>query len=128
MTDRYLFFSNKELKCHCGKCSFGQNDMDPFFMSKLIELRMDAGFPFPATSAFRCIDYDKKLNGSGIHSAGHAIDIAVYGHRAYWIITHAGKYFTGIGIKQTGPCKGRFIHLDDAYHSIDHPRPWVWTY
>lgn len=129
MNDRYLFFSDRELKCKCGRCAFGQNDLDPFFMSKLIDLRMSAGFPFIVYSAYRCPYWDIQVGGAGIHSTGHAIDIGCYGQRALWIISHAWKYdLKGVGIKQHGPHKHRFIHLDDIYKSEKHPRPFIWSY
>jgi len=129
VANRYMFFSERELKCKCGQCAFGQNDMDPFFISKHIDLRMDAGFPFKVNSAYRCPYWDIQVGGSGIHSTGHAIDIGCYGERALWIMSNACKYeLQGIGIKQHGPYNQRFIHLDDIYRSDKHPRPWPWTY
>jgi hypothetical protein len=128
MVDRYMFFSADELRCHCGKCGYGQNDMDSFFMSALIDLRMDAGFPFRVYSAYRCPEWDAAVGGSGVHQ-GHGIDIGVWGHEVYYIISRA-KYFgfSGIGIKQHGPRKQRFIHLDDLRNSAKRSRPRVWTY
>jgi len=123
-----MFFSENELKCKCGQCEFGQHDIDPFFMSKLIDLRMDAGFPFKVYSAYRCPYWDAQVGGKGPH-LGHAIDLGVYGHQANYIVSRAKHFgFTGVGVKQHGPYKSRFIHLDDLHDSKTHRRPWIWSY
>src|SRR5690625_2478038 len=59
-------------------------------------------------------------------TTGRAVDIAVRGERAYWIVANANRYgFTGVGVSQKGG--SRFIHLDDL-SAPDYPRPSVWSY
>jgi uncharacterized protein YcbK (DUF882 family) len=87
--------------------------MDEEFMLIVVEIRIELAFPFPVHSAYRCAEYDRNEGGSGIHPTGKCIDIGVYGYRAWKLIQAAQKKeVTGIGLKQHGPAKGRFIHLD----------------
>lgn len=102
-------------------------------MLKVCDIRRIAGFPFPVSSAYRCPYYNNKISTTGLdgpHPIGRAIDIVVYGYKAFVLmglaIAHGG--FTGIGLKQTGPYKDRFIHLDDLTEPLYKPRPWIWTY
>lgn len=127
MSDSWEFFSRDELACrHCGRM-----EMAPGFMAKVEAFRRAAGFPFVVTSAYRCPEHNAKVSGTGptgAHTTGRAIDIAVSGERAYWIIANANRYgFTGVGVKQHGPHGKRFLHLDDL-NAPDYPRPSVWSY
>ncbi|WP_084611395.1 D-Ala-D-Ala carboxypeptidase family metallohydrolase [Zooshikella ganghwensis] len=122
----YSFFSDRELTCRCG-C--GQQQMQPDFMSRLIELRILCGFPLPVTSGYRCANHpeEKKKTTPGAHSLGCAVDIACQGEQAVIVLKHALDLgFTGIGIKQKGG--SRFIHLDMAPKTTTRPRPWIWSY
>ncbi|WKD48938.1 hypothetical protein [Microbulbifer spongiae] len=64
------------------------------------------------------------------HTTGQAVDVSVTGGRAYELLgipTEEG--FTGIGVKQHGPHKGRFLHLDDLEPIPGkRTRPTVWSY
>lgn len=100
-----------------------QERMNPEFMSLLITLRKELDFPFRITSHFR----DEKKKGA--HYFGRAVDINVWGERAYILINSAEEYgMTGIGISQKGPTNKRFLHLDNMSTTDKRPRPWVWTY
>lgn len=117
------FFSHKELACrHCGEIH-----MDAEFMTKVVQLRRVMKFPFPITSGFRCHKHNASVGGSPTsgHVLGRAVDIQVYGQRAFELIHTAPDFgITGIGIKQHGPYSGRFIHLDD----LEEGRPTIWSY
>ena len=121
----FKYFSTEELKCsHCGK-----QGIDEYFMQKVENLREELGFPFPVTSAYRCPEHpiEARKSSPGAHTTGMAIDIGVVGNEAYLLIEAAIRdNFTGIGINQKG--SSRFIHLDIIPHSVDRPRPWIWSY
>lgn len=123
------YFSEDELKCRCG-C--GKADMDPYFMQKLHALRKTLNFPLLVNSGFRCPDYNTKVSntgGNGPHTTGRAVDIAISGKEAYYLIQYAANFsFQGIGVKQTGPHNQRYIHLDDLTDKDGYPRPTVWSY
>jgi len=124
-------FTRAELVCRCG-C--GRMEMDEAFMYWIQDLRVSLGFPFPISSAYRCPNHNRRVSTTGTdgpHTTGLAIDIAVSGSQAHALLKAAMQsgYFTGIGLKQSGPPSGRFIHLDmldSRVHS--RPRPWIWTY
>lgn len=124
MTWDWPSFTPEEMACR----GDGSVHMDPEFMDRLQDLRNALGFPFIINSAYRTPEYDRSIGGAGVHPMGRAVDLRVYGHRAFEIVTRAKAYgFTGIGVSQKGPRVSRFIHLDDLPNG-DHPRPWVWTY
>lgn len=121
------YFSEQELSCPC--C--GVNHTKPDFLYKLNNLREECGFPFVVTSAYRCFKYNKEIGGKdrSPHPLGRGIDIHAIGGQALKVIQLAGKHgFTGIGVNQKGPSKGRFVHLDDMPNELDRSRPWIWTY
>lgn len=124
----WQYFSKAELQCKC--C--GVEKMQPEFMRKLITLREFLGFPLTVTSAYRCAKHNSEVSSTGNngpHTTGQAIDIAVYGEQAYNLIRYAQAFhFSGIGIKQTGPYAGRFVHIDDLTEGQGFMRPWVWGY
>lgn len=83
------------------------------------------------TSAYRCMKHNAEVGGKdrSPHPLGRGIDIHVIGGQALKVIQLAGKHgFTGVGVNQKGPSKGRFIHLDDMPNELDRYRPWIWTY
>ena len=125
----YDYFPDNELMCKCG-C--GAAYMDSNFMRKLTSLREAANFAFTLTSAYRCPIHNHSISSTGMegpHTTGRAVDIALYGGQAHWVLSHAGMHgMTGIGIKQKGDYSGRIIHLDDLENERRQPRPWVWTY
>lgn len=124
MTWDWPNFTPEEMACR----GSGTVHMDPAFMDRLQDLRNALGFPFIVSSAYRTPEYDRSIGGAGVHPLGRAVDLRVYGTRAFEIVTRAKAYgFTGIGVAQKGPRASRFIHLDDLPNG-DHPRPWVWTY
>jgi len=103
--------------------------MDPDFMARLTELRIEANFPFPVTSSYRDSEHNRRVGGSpnSAHLLGRAVDIRVSGERAFKLLNLAPRFgFTGIGVKQKG--SKRFIHLDDCEDSPERPRPRVWSY
>ena len=122
-------FTHGELVCPC--C--GQNRMQPGFMTLLERLRVYAAFPFPVSSAYRCPDYNERVSGTGRkgpHTTGQAIDVRVWGPRAYRLLELAFSHgFTGIGVSQASRTahRSRFIHLD-TLTAEQGPRPWVWSY
>lgn len=105
--------------------------MDPGFMDTLEKMREEAGFPFIVTSAYRCPEYNAKVSPTGRtgpHTVGKAIDLHTYGAQTHTLIGLAITHgMTGIGIKQKGPQKERFIHLDRCQEP-EFPRPRVWSY
>lgn len=117
-------FKPKELECHhCGVLQ-----MNPKFMSRLEVIRQQFGFPMILSSAYRCPEHDKAIGGAGIHTQGHAVDVKVYGPRAYRIVELAIRFgMKGIGVHQRGDMDKRFIHLDDLENGAQ-PRPRIWTY
>lgn len=123
----YKYFTVPELMCKCG-CELW--DMDLEYMDKLIRMRHELAFPFVLTSAFRCPSYNNRMSKTGLtgpHTTGRAVDVRVYGNRAYQLIGNAVKYgMTGLGVSQSG--RDRFIHLDDLTVQDGFPRPWPWSY
>lgn len=120
-------FTHTELMCRCG-C--GQMMMQDEFMRKLVILRTQLGFPLPVSSGYRCPTHNTNISStgpSGPHTTGRAVDIAIHGMNAYRLIQAAleSHAFTGIGVHQKGPYKGRFVHIDDLDNST---RPWIWSY
>lgn len=122
-------FSNAELTCHCG-C--GRQEMVPAFLDKLEILRIAFGKPMPVTSGFRCQNYNQQASSTGLcgpHTTGKAVDIQVFGADAHRLLTLALEHgFTGVGLKQAGAHRSRFLHLDAIEPSPGRPRPTVWTY
>ena len=122
-------FTLNELKCrHCGKYV-----VDDQFVASLQSLRDACNFRFVISSWYRCPEHNAEVSKTGRfgpHTTGRAVDIMVYGYRAYTIISLAHEYgFGGIGIKQSGPIETRFIHLDNLTKSEGYQtRPWVWSY
>jgi len=102
--------------------------IDEIFMDSLQALRDKFG-PLPISSGYRSPDYNNRISSTGRdgpHTKGRAADILLYGKDAFGLLAAIGPYgFTGVGIKQTGPYKSRFVHLDN----LPGPnRPWVWSY
>lgn len=128
----YRFFPDHELACKCGRCGRGRDDMDPYFMGRLIGLREAYGASLPVTSAFRCPDHNGRVSATGRtgpHTTGRAADIRIFGSAALRLVELAiAAGFTGIGVGQKGDHNSRIIHLDDLEPSPSGPRPWIWTY
>lgn len=121
----YPNFSAEEFRCkHTGK-----DGMQPDFMARLQRLRNAYGKPMRITSGFRDRTHpvEASKRGTGAHTTGRAVDIAVQGADARLLVALAIDHgFTGIGIKQHGP--SRFIHLDDIPGTAGQPRPTIWSY
>ena len=129
------YFTTREYACPC--CGLAL--MDTNFLDKLDEIRRRCGFPIYLNSGCRCQRHNKAVGGAA-HSAhlcdpdtnllACAVDIAAYGYHA-WCIAHYAFQLgvIGIGWRQHGPQKNRFIHLDDATQikGIRY-RPRIWTY
>jgi len=119
------FFSYDELKCKCG-C--GKCEMNESFMERLDELRTLCGHPIYLSSAYRCPEHNSEVGGvdDSPHPEGIGVDITINGGMAWHLLDYATEIgFTGIGIKQHGKHKKRFIHIDDKPNGT---RPWVWSY
>lgn len=106
--------------------------MDPEFMERLIAIRQELNKPMFITSSYRSPDHPiekKKKNGPGPHSTGRAVDVGISGAAAYQLMELAPMFgFVGIGFKQHGPHRGRFIHLDMCESTPNRPRPHIWSY
>lgn len=128
---KFQYFAPSELECRCG-CGLGEDDMDALFMRRIVELRKKCDFPFVVTSAVRCPEHNQKVSSTGLqgpHVSGHAIDVALYGERAFKVMGLASQYgMTGVGVHQTGPRGQRFLHLDDLPNAQGQPREWAWSY
>lgn len=120
----YPNFSKEEFDCS----HTGENDMQPFFMERLQELRTMCGFPFVINSGFRSQDHpiEAVKNKPGSHAHGIAADIACDdGGKAFKIVHNALRLgFTGIGISQR-TSKRLFIHVD---MEESWKRPNIWSY
>lgn len=123
----WLNFSPNEMRCR----GTGEVRVSPDFMDKLQSLRERLGFPLSVTSGYRTPEHNEKVSTTGLtgpHTTGQAVDIAIYGERAYLLMEQAPTLgFAGIGWRQHGSRSQRFIHLDDLARP-DYPRPWVWSY
>lgn len=128
--DELRFFKKSEFDCRCG-C--GGNEMNPDFLKKLDDLRSRVDFPFIVTSGYRCPDHNEQVSSTGRngpHTTGRAVDLSLFGQRAFNVMRQwtLGGWGTGIGLNQKGPHKKRFIHLDDLEADGKRFRPTVWTY
>ncbi len=98
------------------------------FMKSLESLRTIYGQPMKVTSAYRCPRHNAAVSSTGAtgpHTTGCAVDVSIAGEAAYKLVALAVTMgFTGIGIKQSGPWPGRFIHLD----TLTDNRPRIWSY
>lgn len=118
-------FKHVELRCRC--C--GENRIDEGFLAFLEAVRVECGFPFVLSSAYRCPTHNARVSSTGVdgpHTVG-AADVKVFGHQAHRVIEVGAKLGArGIGVSQKGPQERRFLHLD----ILDRggPRPWVWSY
>tara|TARA_Y100000361_G_C10943904_1_gene230199 strand:- start:50 stop:442 length:393 start_codon:yes stop_codon:yes gene_type:complete len=125
---RWKYFSEEELRCK----GTGELKMMEEFMAKLILLREKVNQPLVISSGYRTPEYNKRIGGSSksAHILGQAVDIVCSGTKAHTILMHALELgFTGIGVKQHGDHKSRFIHLDTVKTGVEGiPRPWVWSY
>jgi uncharacterized protein YcbK (DUF882 family) len=116
------YFTKKEMECqHCGKSKWDQE-----FIDWLTLVRIEADFPFPITSGYRCSEHPlearKSIPTSGAHTTGRAVDIGVRGAKALRVVEIALKHgCVRVGVNQKG--RNRFVHLDLA----DKPSS-LWSY
>lgn len=113
-------FPMRERACPC--C--GAAEIDPVFLERLVNARLDADIPFSVNSMYRCPDHNRKIGStSNNHPAGKAADIKCNDSRSRFIIVasliRAG--FTRIGIAKT------FIHCD-SMDNIGTPPEVIWLY
>lgn len=106
--------------------------MSEVSMQKFVAIRRMTGVPMPITSGYRCPKHNNDVSKSGTngpHTTGQAIDIGVSGDDALKIMNMAQVYgISGVGVKQKGSYKKRFIHLDDLPAAPGQPRPHIWSY
>lgn len=106
--------------------------MDTYFMQKLHAIRKTLGFPLTVSSGYRCPEYNQKVSKTGPtgpHTTGRAVDIAISGKEAFFLVQYAANFnMQGIGVKQSGPDEERYVHLDDLLEKDGFPRPRVWSY
>lgn len=126
---RWQNFTPAEMACKDGT-PFPLNNETAAFMDKLQALRVYLGFPLIINSAYRTATHNASVGGAknSAHLYGRAVDIQIYGRRAYLLVSKAERFFfTGIGIGQKlgSPLSKRIIHLDDM--DIDG-RPTIWSY
>jgi len=105
----------------------------PSFMDKLQLLRDKYGRPMLISSGYRDPAYNSRVSSTGTkgpHTTGRAVDVQVFGKKAFALIALAGALgFTGCGVAQKGSHRARFIHLDDLMPEDGHSiRPWIWSY
>lgn len=125
-------FTREELSCrHCGEMLFSERAVE-----KLEGLRLDVCLSMPINSGYRCPSHNARVSSSGV-SGPHTItaednvtvDVDTHGREALEIIRAAPFHgFTGYGLKQHGPHRERFVHLDCLSAGVGRPRPWLWTY
>lgn len=101
-------------------------------MDRLEQLRMEYGRPMRLTSAYRCPEHNMQCSSTGPvgpHTTGKAVDVAVSGADAHELLALALHFgFAGVGVKQRGSHKSRFLHLDTLDQGPGRPRPTVWGY
>lgn len=125
-------FSDVELVCHCG-CGKLPSRGDQEYLEAF---RVFFGEPMHLSSAYRCPKHNMAVSdtGPGGPHTRFAVDILCFGATAYRLIAAAVQpgmggvpWWTGIGVSQKGPHRGRFIHLD-MLEPPGFPRPWIWSY
>jgi len=125
---RWPKFTPREMRCRGTEKLL----VVPDFMDRLQSLRDGLGFALPVSSGFRTPGHNdsvSKTGRGGPHTTGCAVDIRIYGKRAFDVIGAAALYgFPGLGMKQHGPYEERFVHLDDLDETPKRPRPWPLTY
>jgi len=121
------YFTNKELKCKCKKCSVAYVHKD--LLKKLTHARKQANIPFVITSGCRCPEYNKLKSknpnsdhlADGVNYACVGVDIQCGNDRDRFIIV---KALMDAGINRIGLDK-TFIHA-----GIDERNPGnvIWFY
>jgi len=124
-TSRWQSFDAKEFRSKGN----GELKMESAFLDILQSIRDALKEPIIISSGYRDPDYNTQVSSSGIagpHTTGLAADIKTYGETAHRLVQIAlASGITGLGVKQSGPWGGRFIHLDVIKGD---GRPRVWSY
>ena len=125
-------FREEEFRCKDG-ATLPESTAISLFLDRLQRLRVVLNFPFTISSAYRTPTYNAQVSNTGLkgpHTTGRAVDLLVHGDKALSLVAAAPSFgFTGVGVKQSGPISGRFIHLDDLLPlEANDPRPWLWSY
>ncbi len=115
---RWKYYTRAELMCPCG-CE--RMELADDWIDVMEMVRGTLGFGLPVTSGYRCPAYNATLGGRRWHLK-NAGDFGVCLARAAKLIRLALIWRVGgIGIRQHGPMKDRFVHLDGGPFRI-------WTY
>ena len=111
------FFQIEEFDCQ----HTGNNEMDPYFLERLDNLRLVCGFPFIITSGYRDPSHpiEAKKSKPGTHAQGIACDIKITNaNQRYLLINRAiSMEFRGIGVAPD------FVHVD-----FRREPGVIWTY
>lgn len=120
-------FRPQELACR----KTGRLTFDPAFLDTLERLRALCGFPLVIGSGYRSPEHNVEVSDTGLdgaHTTGRAVDVTIYGDRAFTLVAHAISVgIRRIGIAQKGDLRSRFIHLD-VVQDPAFPSPRVWSY
>lgn len=124
------YFSAKELSCQ----HTGEHGFDAEFLELLTQIRIECGFPFPITSAYRSPKHpiEQRKERLGAHTTGKAVDILCSREKALEVVSVAlANGISRIGVQQKG--QNRFIHLDictkdDFPDYPDFPEDAIWSY
>ena len=123
--DEFPNFTEDEFRCS----HTGEQQMKTGFVRKLQALRVAYGKPMTITSGYRSPEHpiEARKAKPGSHASGRAVDIAVSGEDAFFLLEKVFESgcFSGVGVNQRGDHGQRFIHLDDL---DTETRPTVWSY
>lgn len=114
---RKIYFSFNELKCPC--CNRMRIHFPTFLL--LLSARISAQMPFKINSAYRCVDYNKKIGSeSDNHPQGKAYDISCFNSYSRIILI---EHLLRAGFKRLG-IHSDYIHAD----ATDKPSlAWIGT-
>jgi zinc D-Ala-D-Ala carboxypeptidase len=117
-------FQPHEFRCRCG-CGKGFADMQPEFLFMLEKARAMADVPFIITSAFRCPEHNRAVDGAAnsAHLRGQAVDIRIRNGQSAFIILKGllAAGFVRIGYNQ----RYNFFHADN---DLTLPNPLFFNY
>ena len=119
------FFTPEE----CADSIDGSIMVDRAALLAMDEVRRELNMPIRVNSWYRSKEHDAAIGGSGGHTTGKSIDVGISHGPALLFIRIACAFgFTGIGVKQNGPIKSRFVHVDMMPNTKSRPRPTIWSY
>ena len=123
-------FTREEFACQCG-C--GTNEIQDELIDVFQDIRTASGVSMTINSGYRCPNHPieaKKHKGPGEHAEGGCGDIGVTHLNAFKVLQAAMAHpkVTGVGIKQKGRNKKRYIHIGIGPADIGRPRPHIWSY